>query len=75
VGVRVFSQVTGNRTRGNCLKLCQGQFRSDIRKNFFTKIVVKHCNRLPGEMVESPSLELLKRCIDVVLMDTLQWWN
>jgi len=67
VGVGLFAQVTGDRMRGNSLKLCHGRFRLDIRKNFFTERAVKHGNRLPRVVVESPSLEGSKRHVDAAL--------
>jgi len=63
-GVGLCSQVTSNG-----LRLHQGRFRLGIRKNFFTERVVGHCNRLPREVVESPSLEVFKKCVDVALQE------
>jgi len=42
-----------------------------MRKNFFTLSVTEHCNRLPREVVESPSLEIFKTRLDKVLYNQL----
>ena len=64
VGVGLFYQGT----RENGLKLRQGRFRLDIRKNFFTERLVKHWNRLPRKWCSHHPWRYL-RCVDVVLRD------
>ena len=63
VGISLFPQGPSDKMR----ELCQRRFRLDIRKDLFTEKVVKYCNRLPREVVESPPLEICRKYVDVVL--------
>lgn len=41
----------------------------DIRKKFFTGRLVRHWNKLLRDMVELPSLEVFRKCVDVGVGD------
>ncbi len=47
----------------------RGDFRLGIRKNFYCDRVVSHWHSLHSEVLESPSLEVFKKCGDVAQRD------
>ena len=63
-GNRLFSKACSDRTRGDGFKLKEGGYRLHTRKKFFMITVVKHWNRLPREVADAPSLEILKVRLD-----------
>jgi len=54
-------------TRGNGFKVEEGRLRLDIRKKLFIVRVVKHWNRLPYKVVDTPSPEAFKARLDGAL--------
>ena len=63
--------VPSDRTRGNGHRIEHRKFRLNVRKNFFAVRVTEHWNRLPREVVESPSLQILKTHLDAILCNLL----
>ncbi|KFO11015.1 hypothetical protein N312_12254, partial [Balearica regulorum gibbericeps] len=52
-------------------KLGHRNFHLNTRRNFFTLMVTEHWNRLPREAVESPSLEIFKTHLVMILCNLL----
>ncbi|KFP26144.1 hypothetical protein N325_05939, partial [Colius striatus] len=75
VGTSLFSILSSNRTRGNGMKLGHKKLRRivffNIRKNYFTVQVREPWHRLPRGVVESPSLEVFKICLDMFLCNLI----
>lgn len=61
----VFQVEPNDRTRGSGNKLKHREFQLNIRKSFYAVRMVKHCHRLPREVVGSASLVVLKSHLDM----------
>ena len=70
-GTRLFSLVSSDRTKDYGHKLERRRFSLNIRKHSFTVRVTNHGSRFLKETDESPSSEIFKSCLDVVLVNLL----
>ncbi|KFQ18725.1 hypothetical protein N331_04416, partial [Merops nubicus] len=66
-GEGLFARMCSDGTRGNGFELEKGRFRLDVRKKFFNMRMTGHCNRLPRQVVEDPSLGAFKIRLDEAL--------
>jgi len=68
---RLCPVVPSDGPRGSGQELKNGRVPLNIRKCFFAVRVTAHWHRVPRESVASPSLEILRICLDMVLGNQL----
>ena len=54
------------------LKLEHRKFHTNMQKNFFTVRMTEHCNSLPREVVQPPSMEVFQTQLDADLCNLLK---
>ncbi|KAK4827597.1 hypothetical protein QYF61_019499 [Mycteria americana] len=70
---RIFSVVPNDRTGTNGHKLEKHEIPSEhMKKLFHFFLVTKHWNRMPREVVESPSVEMFKTQVDMTVGNLLR---
>ena len=66
--MELFTRACSDGARDNGFKLKEGRFRLDTTKKFFpVRVMRKHWNRLPREVVDAPSLAVFKARLDGAL--------
>ena len=63
-GAKLFIEALETRTRSNGFKLRERKFHLNSRKHFLRGRAVRRWNKLPPQVVESPSLEVFRRRLD-----------
>ena len=72
-GEGLVTRACSDRKRANNFKLREGIFVSDVRKKFFTVMVVRHWNRLPRDVMDASSREVFKAGLDGALSNLVLW--
>lgn len=67
------SGVHGHRMSGSRQKLEDRKFHTNTRKTFFPVRMTELCKKMPREMVESPSLEIVKTRLKV--LSCITYWS
>lgn len=70
-GIRLSSVISSERTRGSGRKSKHRKFHLNIRKNLFYYVGGQTLEQFAREVVESPSLEIFKTQLDMVLRNLL----
>jgi len=68
---RLFSVVCSDWTRSNGIKFEHRKFCTNMWKNFFMVRMMEPWNRLPREVVESPTMETFKTHLDAYMCNLL----
>lgn len=71
--VRIFSIVGRDRARSNGLKPEHRKFHINMWKTFITAKVTELWNRLPREVMESPSKEIFKTHLETICATYLRY--
>lgn len=71
MGADLFYRACIERTRGNGLKMRQERCRLDITWSKFTASVAVHWNRLARKVMESLTLDMFRRHLDLPLVDVV----
>lgn len=66
-GNQLFTWVDSDRTKEDDFKLKEGMLGLDVRRKIFAETVLRCCNRLPREAVDSLAQEVFKAKLDGAL--------
>ena len=70
IDVTKFVSFSTNTTRGHTLKLNKPRCKKSVRLNAFPARCIDNWNRLPQDLINTPSLDIFKNRLDVIWINT-----